>query len=181
MRSIMLVDGGDFYRKLRDLNLAQGMFDYTAFGQWLTGDSQTACTYYIGAIRTERGNPKSDELYAKQQSFLAKLKLQGVTVALGYILHSASGYHEKGVDVKIATDLLTGACHNRYDRAYLVSSDTDLIPAVQSAKESGKHIVYVGFAHKPSYALLKTATSSRLLDAADLTYFVSLTFGKIDS
>lgn len=180
MRSIILIDGGNFYRKLQDLNLARAVFDYAAFGKWLTGNPQTPCTYYVGAIRKERGNPKSDKLYAKQQSFLAKLKLQGVKVELGYILHSASGYHEKGVDVKIATDLLTGACHNRYARAYLVSSDTDLIPAVESAKDSGKHIVYVGFTHKPSYALLKAATSSRLLGAVELAPFTSSAPGGVD-
>lgn len=77
--------------------------------------------------------------------------------------------------MKIATDLLVGAFHDRHDRAYLVSSDTDLIPALQWAKDSGKEIAYVGFAHQPSYALLKAASSSRLLSAVELAPFISLT------
>lgn len=175
MRNIILIDGGNFYRKLQALNMAHAVFDYTAFGAWLTDEPNAPCTYYVGAIRKERNNPKSEQLFAKQQAFLAKLKQQGVTAELGYILRSASGYREKGVDVKIATDLLVGAFHDRYDRAYLVSSDTDLIPALQWAKDSGKEIVYVGFAHQPSYALLKAASSSRLLSAVELAPFISST------
>jgi len=168
MRSIILIDGGNFYRKLQDLGLAHAVFDYSAFGTLLTGKPGSQCTYYVGAIRKERNSPKSEQLFAKQQSFLSKLQQQGINTELGYILRSATGYREKGVDVKIATDLLVGAFHDRYDRAFLVSSDTDLIPAVTWAKDSGKQIVYVGFAHQPSYGLLKACSSSRLLSPADL-------------
>lgn len=173
MRNIILIDGGNFYRKLQSIDIAHAVFDYAAFGTWLTGEASAPCTYYVGAIRKEHGNPKSEILFAKQQSFLAKLRQQNVVVDLGYILRSGSTYREKGVDVKIATDLLVGAFQNYYDRAFLVSSDTDLIPALRWARESGKEIVYVGFSHQPSNALLKEASSSRLLSRVDLDPFLS--------
>ena len=72
-------------------------------------------------------------------------------------------YKEKGTDVKIAIDLVIGAVDDQYDTAILVSSDTDLIPAIQYLKYKKKKLEYVGFAHKPSLGMQKYATLSRLL------------------
>ncbi len=58
-------------------------------------------------------------------------------------------YHEKGVDVQLAVDILIGAYEDLYDRAILISSDTDLIPAIQKVKQLGKQIEYIGFSHQP--------------------------------
>ena len=54
-------------------------------------------------------------------------------------------YHEKGVDVNIAVDILVGTYEDLCDRIILVSSDTDLIPAVNKARGKGKIVEYVGF------------------------------------
>ncbi|PIX31320.1 helicase, partial [Candidatus Berkelbacteria bacterium CG_4_8_14_3_um_filter_33_6] len=45
------------------------------------------------------------------------------------MLKSDGKYHEKGVDVRIAVDILRGALKNEYRRCFVISSDTDLIPA----------------------------------------------------
>lgn len=37
---------------------------------------------------------------------------------------------KEGVDVKIATDLIAGAIDNKHDTGIVVSSDSDLIPAI---------------------------------------------------
>jgi len=47
-------------------------------------------------------------------------------------------YHEKGVDVNIAVDILVGVYEDICDRIILVSSDTDLLPAISKAKEKVK-------------------------------------------
>jgi len=72
-------------------------------------------------------------------------------------------YHEKGVDVLMAVDLLTGAYENLYDTTILVSSDTDLIPAIEKVRVMKKKIEYIGFSHKPSYALIANSDIRRLL------------------
>ena len=89
----------------------------------------------------------------------------------GYILKS-DGYHEKGVDVKMAIDILIGAYENLYDKAIVLSSDTDLLPAIQKAVDLGKTIQYIGFSHKPSYALIRHAKPAKLLDESDLLPFM---------
>ncbi len=53
---------------------------------------------------------------------------------------------EKGVDVKLATDLL--ALNDIYDVGIIVSGDADYVPAVQTIKDWGKHIVNVSFLKK---------------------------------
>ncbi len=85
-------------------------------------------------------------------------------------------YHEKGVDVKLAIDLLIGAYENLYDSAILISSDTDLIPAIKKVKFLKKEVEYIGFAHQPSFGLQKAVNLSRLLIKEDLENFVDKTF-----
>src|SRR5260370_16502721 len=70
---------------------------------------------------------------------------------------------EKGVDVNIAVDMLVVAYENLADRLYLVSSDTDLIPAVKKAQEKGKTVIYVGFSHKLSAAMVASCKETRPL------------------
>jgi len=53
---------------------------------------------------------------------------------------------EKGVDVKLATDLLK--LEDIYDVGVVVSGDGDYVPAVQVVKDWGKHIINVSFLKK---------------------------------
>lgn len=62
-------------------------------------------------------------------------------------------FQEKGVDVGIAVDVTADSLQNKVDHIILVSSDTDLIPAIKIAKESGKRITYVGFSNQLTRAL----------------------------
>ena len=62
-------------------------------------------------------------------------------------------FHEKGVDVRIAVDLLKGALKDEYDACYLITSDTDIIPAIQEARSAGKEVVYVGFSNLTNNAM----------------------------
>lgn len=87
-------------------------------------------------------------------------------------MENGGKYHEKGVDVQIAVDLLGDAYDNIYDVAVLISSDTDLIPAIKKIKKLKKEIEYIGFSHLPSLGLQKNATLSRLLLRDDLESFI---------
>ena len=79
---------------------------------------------------------------------------------------------KKGVDVNIAVDMLVATYENLSDRLILVSSDTDLLPAILKAKEKGKKVEYIGFSHKASVAMVANCSKSRLLDEEDLKLFV---------
>ena len=52
---------------------------------------------------------------------------------------------EKGVDVRIAVDMVQGAINNEYDHAILVSEDSDFVPAIQAVKGQKKSVEVVLF------------------------------------
>lgn len=70
---------------------------------------------------------------------------------------------EKGVDVQIAIDLVIGAVEDSYDVAIVVSSDTDLIPAIKYVRLKGKTVEYVGFSNAPSLGMIKESDDRILL------------------
>lgn len=162
---IVLIDGSNLYFKLKDFGLRSLLhFDIQSFIRHIShGETIVSSHFYIGKVRTD-GSKKSFELHNLQQKLLAYLRKSHVQYHLGYLLKSAGAYHEKGVDVKIAVDMLVAAYEDTCDQMYLVSSDSDLIPAVQSVRQIGKEVIYVGFQHKKSRALMNTCNQIILMD-----------------
>lgn len=72
--------------------------------------------------------------------------------------HDLIDYHEKGVDVQLAIDMVRYAVENTYDLAYLLSGDGDFSPAVETARTFGKRV----FVASPD-------ASKKLRDSADLS------------
>lgn len=72
-------------------------------------------------------------------------------------------YQEKGVDVGIAVSIVEDALKNEVDHIILVSSDTDLIPAVLCAKRAEKNITYVGFSERLTRALVDECNATQAL------------------
>lgn len=172
-RVFIIIDGNNFYHRLKELNLSNLLsFDYEKFAQFLVSRRESVSkNYYIGAIREERNNPKSKELMIGQQKLVGKLQKGNWDINFGHMLKS-DGYHEKGVDVQIAVDIIIGAYENLYDTMILVSSDTDLIPALVKARAMKKKVEYVGFGHKPSYALIANSDIRKLLNKEDIDKFL---------
>ena len=79
-------------------------------------------------------------MQANQQKLFTHLKKHHIFYSLGYLLKSGDKYHEKGVDVNIAVDILVATYENLSDHIILVSSDTDLLPAIRKAREKGKTV-----------------------------------------
>ena len=52
---------------------------------------------------------------------------------------------EKGVDTAIVTDMIRLAWEGAYDVAVLVSSDSDLVPAVKFLDQKGSKVIQAGF------------------------------------
>jgi uncharacterized protein (TIGR00288 family) len=48
--------------------------------------------------------------------------------------------YEKGIDVQLATDMLTHSFRNNYDVAILVAGDSDFVGAIQAIKDNGKQV-----------------------------------------
>lgn len=177
-RVIVIIDGSNFYHKIKNepFNIKGSThFDYRGMVNWLVGGGElVTCSYYVGAISAAANDLKSQQLRRQQQKLFRHLtgRYQGFVLKRGYLLKNDDKFHEKGVDVRMAVDLLVGAYENTYDKAILLSSDTDLLPAITQARSLGKIIEYVGFINKPSIALKKYASKSRLLKVNDLKEFI---------
>lgn len=172
-RCIVLIDGSNFYFKLKDLQMQNLLkFNFSGFTKMLAGtDKLVSTTYYVGKVRTD-GSTKSKQLQADQQKLLTHLKKYEVKYSLGYLMKSDGNYHEKGVDVNIAVDMMVAAYENLCDLIILVSSDTDLLPAIIKARQKRKRVEYVGFSHKPSVAMVAECLPSRLLTKEDISRFI---------
>jgi uncharacterized protein (TIGR00288 family) len=166
-------DGSNFYNKVKkalpQIHLTN--FNYARLAKSIVKANNPQIIYYIGEVKQYEGNKKSEILYANQQKLFTSLRNQNIEVKLGYLLMSNGKYHEKGVDVQIAVDIVRGAIKNEYDICYVISSDTDLLPAIQTAKEEGKKIIYVGFEHFVSQALSRNCASSIILTKNQLSKF----------
>ena len=58
------------------------------------------------------------------------------------------GTDEKGIDTRIATDLVSLAWEQAYDIAVLVSSDQDFVPAAEYLQNKGVKVIHAGIANK---------------------------------
>lgn len=172
-RSIVIIDGSNFYYKLKDLKLQNLLnFDFTKFLKELTNKYQLInSTFYVGKIRKDT-TKKSQKLHVQQQKLLSHLKKYSIQYKLGFLLKSDNTFHEKGVDVHIAIDILVAAYESICDSIFLISSDTDLIPAIKKAQEKNKKIIYVGFSHKVSTAMKVNCDTYKLLTQNTLRDYI---------
>src|SRR3989344_7923867 len=163
-RVFVFIDGSNLYYRLKGISsfytketnqeYSLSRFDFKEFCKWLVGDNDLQeIHYYIGQIK--RPNPQSknsqkqkvEQMYSSQQRLAGYLQSQGIVMKFGKLMRDPSRpdvYHEKGVDVQIAVEMIRFARQDKYDVAYLVSSDTDLVPAVQEVKDFGKEVIYAG-------------------------------------
>lgn len=172
-RCFILIDGSNFYFKLKDLKLHNLLkFNFSGFAKTLAGKNKIVKSlYYVGAVRTD-GTKKVNKMQADQQKLFSHLRKHKFNYSLGYLLKTDDKYHEKGVDVNIAGDIYVATYENLCDHFILVSSDTDLLPVIKKAKEKGKTIEYIGFSHQPSLAMIANCSESRLFKKEDLLSFI---------
>ena len=71
---------------------------------------------------------------------------------------------EKGVDVKLAINMLLDALNDNYDAAFLFSADADYVPAIKHIiKKLKKDVVYCYFPGNRTVELMQTCSGKRLI------------------
>ena len=102
----------------------------------------------------EASRAKSLKLIQEQRILKTNLEKQGFTFVLAGNVRpqiitvngkSKTIFREKGVDVRLAVDLVSLSCDKVIDRAIMCSSDSDLQPAIAEARKRGVEVVYLGF------------------------------------
>lgn len=169
------IDGGNTYQRLKESGVPEEemKFDYSSFVKHLVGKRNLISKrYYVGIVKNHENTEKGEKMEKGQQKFLAGLESENFDIKRGRIMYDNNNIREKGVDVKLAIDLVIGAVDNLYDTAIVISSDTDLIPAVKYViGTKSKKVEYVGFSNNPSFGLLKESTDRRLFSRTDLIEF----------
>ena len=211
-RVSVLLDGGNFYHLvLKKMGFYELQFSYDDFIKFLSGDREIANLgkrYYVGTIREVEGDPRSKMAMSRQTKLLTILKQNGWQLktsklrlrteeliidsrvenyqilkrqGINKILYTRN--REKGIDVKLATDLIMGAVDDQYDTAIVISSDTDLIPAIDCVRNRfKKKVEYIGFSiqdkndsdknTRPLSAMITHSDSQRIFIEKDIAKFI---------
>lgn len=211
-RICILIDAANFYYLvLKKMNLHDLDFSFEKFTEFLANKREIikeGKRFYSGTVREKEGDLKSKKAMAKQTTLFTELRLDNWQIKTSKLRTRVETIiiddrvidyqnilkkdikeiqfernREKGIDVKIATDLIVGAFDDKYDTAILVSSDSDLIPAMDWVrKRTNKKIEYVGFSildpgsnrkddTKPSPSMITNSDIARTLVASDLEPF----------
>lgn len=203
------IDGGNFHHLvLKKLCLQEIEFAFEDFAHFLAnGRKITGKRFYVGTVREHVGNPRSKEAMARQTKFFTILHSHGWEIKTSklrtriervvidervkeYNMLREKGIQEiiyertreKGIDVKLAVDLVVGAVDNQYDTAVIVSSDADLAPAIDWIRyRMKKKVEYVGFSladsvrpeevTRPLQTMISKSDIQRILIASDILQF----------
>lgn len=156
-RAMLFIDGGNLYHSLRT-HCSRIDLDYGKFVGKLVGERRLVRAYYYGA-RVDQS--KQQQAFQAQQQFLDYLgRVPRLETRMGRLVYRnwpGAAPAEKGVDIKIATDMLLHAARNTYDVAILVSGDTDFVDMVQGVKDLGKNVEVVLFGSGGSRVLREVA------------------------
>ena len=156
-RVMVFIDSGNWYKgATKELEIKKP--DIEKFIRNITSGKSLIRSYYYTAIVPME---QSQEQHKRQQSWLSRARhYPRFEVRFGKLKPYPPGspkpiWKEKGVDVFLGVDLVQGAYRSTYDIAYLITGDTDLIPAIQAAKDAGK-IIEV-FSYNMQYDLQQAA------------------------
>ena len=90
----------------------------------------------------------------------------------GFLKKKVLVFKEKGVDVKIAVDMVSWSCDKKVDSIVLGSSDSDLQPAIKETRRRGVECIYLGFENEPNKGLTFTTNRTILIRNSEILEFV---------
>jgi hypothetical protein len=93
---------------------------------------------YTGVYAGLPSSKREPVAYAARRRQIARWEKTGVTVVtrpLQYLNWPAESPREKGIDVRLALDIVVKAIRDEYDVGIVASCDTDITPAVEAVME----------------------------------------------
>ncbi len=158
-RVMIFIDGSNMYHSLKG-HFKRTDMDIGKFCRKLLDRRRLIRVYYYNA---EVGRREEPERYKDQQKFFSGVTAIPYTeLRLGRLVYNNwpnSPPYEKGVDIQLATDMITHSFKNNYDVAILVAGDNDFVGALQAVKDNGKNVEVALFG--------KESTSLQLRKVAD--------------
>lgn len=178
-KCILFIDGENLFHKIEEVLKEEGVDKATVdlvsidlnklFREALKSFTISRKIFYTAALHLHPDTKKKSKGLIKAQR-----KLRNNLITDGYEFVIAGNvraqkvdrkviFREKGVDVRIAVDLVSLACDKKISTAILCSSDSDLQPAVKELRRRGVEIIYLGFETSPNKGLTYTANRTILL------------------
>ena len=170
-RVMIFIDGSNLYHSLKNF-FNRADIDIGKFVNRLLDKRRLVRIYYYNA---KVGYKEEPERYRDQQAFFAGVSaISYCELRLGRLVYTSNWPntppYEKGVDIQLATDMITHSYKNNYDTAILVAGDNDFVGALQAVKDNGKHAEVALFGQE--------RTSRRLRIVADRVITLNARFLK---
>ncbi len=169
-RVMIFIDGSNLYHSLKNF-FKRTDLDVGKFCNKLLDKRRLIRIYYYNARVGQKEEP---ERYRNQQNYFASITAIPYTeLRLGRLVYNnwpGSPPYEKGVDIQLATDMITHSFKNNYDVAILVAGDNDYVGAIQAVKDNGKNLEVALFGKERTSMQLRKVTdkvitiNSRLLN-----------------
>ena len=165
-RVMIFIDGSNLYHSLKGF-FKRTDIDIGKLARKLLDKRRLVRLYYYNA---KVGFKEEPERYRDQQAFFTSVNaIPYSELRLGRLVYHNwpnSPPYEKGVDIQLATDMITHSFKNNYDVAVLVAGDNDFVGAIQSVKDNGKNVEVALFGkERTSYQLRMVADKIVTLNA----------------
>lgn len=194
MTTYLFIDGENFLFKVENALIQQGIekkkidgvhIDLKKLIQLaLPNENIALSTFYAAKLQVhEASRIKSLKLIQQQRILKTNLEKQGFTFVLAGNVRpqtvtvdgkSKTIFREKGVDVRLAVDLVSLSCDKVIDRAILCSSDSDLQPAIAETRKRGVEVIYLGFEMSPNKGLTYTTNRTVLFRNSEIKQVVPI-------
>ena len=141
-RVVVLIDGYNVYHAI-DINPTWHKYKWLNYAKlaqlFIPKTDKVEAMYYFTALATWM-----PDKMARHRLFIRTTELQGVNIVYGlfkvrdkFCTNCKTWYkahEEKQTDVNIATYLFRLAVEDRYDKALILSGDSDLVPAIKEVR-----------------------------------------------
>lgn len=167
-RVSVFIDGSNFYFGLKRNNF-QTRIDYFELSRAMAGpDRQLQRTYYFNSIYDANLFP---EQFKQQQSFLDSLdRTPYLELILGKLVpFREGGFREKGVDTRMASEILYRAAVKSYETALVITDNPDFVPVISQVKDLGVSV---------ELFLFRDAQPRELVSVADLVVEIEAVLAK---
>lgn len=189
MKTVVYIDGQNFLYKASDVLIKNHLIsdkqqlhklDIRGLITNIISGDDIEIKYYGAKVKVI--NHQGEEVFNKSRSFSDNSRRLKNTLNQQSIKYVESGklklrdsdlckncghqdlrFQEKGVDVGIAVDMIVDASSGNVEQAVILSSDTDLIPAIKVVKSLISSVVYLGFSDKLTNAINSQVTRTETI------------------